>query len=189
MGGCGKGGGVQAPESFSWSDCKYAHLHGRSHVECDVLVSTPPLWELQGMELSLAQNLAAGASGRSLRQGTSFRSRAQSGQSGDGSESQAGMEGVGECRVESWNGAYLEAKSQSAVLREQQDWLAHNKEVLQDLQVCCVFGMYTAPLHSYCEMNDSTSDCMQEWTCKQTSGWVTGSNRWMGGWVGGWVDG
>ena len=99
------------------------------------------------MELSLAQNLAAGASGRSLRQGTSFRSRAQSGHSGDGSESQAGVDCVGECRVECWNGGYLEAKSQSAVLREQQDWLAHNKEVLQDLQVCHAFALFNASAH------------------------------------------
>ena len=85
--------------------------------------------------MSLAQNLAGGASGRSLRQGTSSRSRPQTAQSGDGSESQAGVEGMGECRVECWNGGYMEAKSQSAVLREQQDWLEHNKEVLHDLQV------------------------------------------------------
>lgn len=99
------------------------------------------------MDLSLVQIVAAGASGRSLRQGTSFRSRAQSGQSGDGSESQAGVEGMGECRVECWNGGYLEAKSQSAVLREQQDWLAHIKEVLQDLQVCHAFALFIAPAH------------------------------------------
>lgn len=92
------------------------------------------------MDLSLAQNLAAGAAGRSLRQGTSFHSRPQAGLSGDGdgTESQAGVDGMGECRVECWNGGYLEAKNQAAVLREQQDWLAHNKEVLHELQVRCI---------------------------------------------------
>lgn len=96
---------------------------------------------MQGVHLSLAQNLAAGGSGRNLRQGTSSHSRPQTRQpgdgDGDGSESQAGVECMGECRVECWTGGYLEAKSQAAMLREQQDWLAPNKEVLHDLQVSC----------------------------------------------------
>lgn len=77
-------------------------------------------WHMQGVDFSLTQSLAVGATGRSLKQGSSFRSRPQTGQSGDGSESQAGVEGMDEHRVDCWNGGYIEAKSQSADLREQQ---------------------------------------------------------------------
>ena len=89
--------------------------------------------------MSLAENLATGTAGRSLKQGTSFRSsfrsRPQTAASGDGSESQAGVEGMDLCRVDCWNGGYMEAKMDSADVREQQDWLVRNKEVLHELQV------------------------------------------------------
>ena len=93
------------------------------------------------MDTSLAQNLTAGTAGRSLKQGTSFRSSfrswPQTAASGDGSESQAGMEGMDACRVDCWNGGYMETKTESAAVREQQDWLVHNKKVLHQLQVSC----------------------------------------------------
>ena len=77
--------------------------------------------------------------GRTLRSGTSFRSsfrsRPQTCQSGDGNESQQGVDDVDMCRVDCWNGGYMEGKGQAAVLRDQQDWMAHNKEVVHGLQV------------------------------------------------------
>ena len=90
---------------------------------------------MQGVELDPKQSLAAGSHGRSLRQGSSFRSRPTTAQSGDGNESQQGVEDVDVCRVDYWNGGYLEAKGQSAVVREQQDWMAHNQQLLHNLQV------------------------------------------------------
>ena len=78
---------------------------------------------------------AAGSSCRSLRQGSSFRSRPQTAQSADGNESQQGVDDLQESRVECWNGGYLETKTQAAAAREQQDWLAHNKRLLHELQV------------------------------------------------------
>ncbi len=90
---------------------------------------------MQGADLDPKQSLAAGSHGRSLRQGSSFRSRPTTVQSGDGNESQQGVEDVDACRVDCWNGGYLEVKGQSAVVREQQDWMAHNKQLLHNLQV------------------------------------------------------
>ena len=39
------------------------------------------------------------------------------------------------CCVDCWNGGYLEGKAQAAALRDQQDWMAHNKEAVHGLQV------------------------------------------------------
>ena len=91
---------------------------------------------VQGVDLDPKQSLAAGSHGRSLRQGSSFRSRRTTAQSGDGNESQQGVEDVDVCRVDCWNGGYLEVKGQSAVVREQQDWMVHNQQLLHGLQVC-----------------------------------------------------
>lgn len=90
---------------------------------------------MQGVDLDPKQSLAAGSHGRSLRQGSSFRSRRTTAQSGDGNESQQGVEDVDVCRVDCWNGGYLEVKGQSAVVREQQDWMEHNQQLLHGLQV------------------------------------------------------
>ena len=76
-------------------------------------------------------------SGRSLRNGTSFRSfrsKAQSVQSGDDAQSQQDLEEYC-CRVDCWNGAYTESKAADVAARENQDWLAHNQELLHQLQV------------------------------------------------------
>ncbi len=89
----------------------------------------------QGVDLDPKQSLAAGSHGCSLRQGSSFRSRRTTAQSGDGNESQQGVKDVDVCRVDCWNGGYLEVKGQSAVVREQQDWMEHNQQLLHNLQV------------------------------------------------------
>ena len=110
-----------------------------------------------------------------MRQGTSLHSRAlaagQSGvDNGDGSESQAGVEGMGECRVECWNGGYLEAKTQAAASREQQDWLAHNREVLHELQVSWITlqsdqSTYFIVLGHFMTLCTHTPDCHANGTC------------------------
>lgn len=91
---------------------------------------------MQGVDLDAKQTMTAG---RNLRSGasfrSSFRSRPQTCQSGDGNESQQGVEDVDMCRVDCWNGGYMEGKGQAAALRDQQDWMAHNKEVVHGLQV------------------------------------------------------
>ena len=96
--------------------------------------------------------------GRTLRSGTSFRSsfrsRPQTCQSGDGNESQQGVDDVDVCRVDCWNGGYMEAKGQAAVLRDQQDWMAHNKDVVHGLQVRSAAFAYSplidCPIYCLC---------------------------------------
>ncbi|DBA67916.1 TPA: hypothetical protein ACH3X2_014119 [Trebouxia sp. C0005] len=94
--------------------------------------------DVQGVALDPKQSLAAGSNGRSLRQGSSFRSsfrsRPTTAQSGDGSESLQGVEDLDVCRVDCWNGGYLETKGDSAASRQQQDWMTHNKQLLHNLQ-------------------------------------------------------
>ena len=64
-------------------------------------------------------------------------------QSGDDAQSQQDLEeGEYGCRVDCWNGAYVESKAADSAVREGQDWLAHNQELLHQLQVClnrCLF--------------------------------------------------
>ena len=79
--------------------------------------------------------VAAGSTGRSLKQGGSFRSRTQSAASSHDSDSQQGMDQLTECRVDCWNGEYVEARQQAEASGQQQDWMAHNKEVLHEQQV------------------------------------------------------
>ena len=56
--------------------------------------------------------------------------------SGDDAQSQQDLEeGEGEFRVDCWNGGFMQTKAQAAAVREQQDWLAHNRQLLQQLQV------------------------------------------------------
>lgn len=96
-------------------------------------------WGLQGVE----EPPLAVPSSRSLKNGTSFRSfrsKAQSVQSGDDAQSQQDLEeGEFSCRVDCWNGAYQETRAADAAVREGQDWIAHNQELLHQLQVwrCC----------------------------------------------------
>ncbi len=113
--------------------------------------SPPELKLMQGADMDAAQMLsarAAGSTGRSLRQGTSFRSsfrsRPLTAQTGDDDDSQQGVEDEDVCRVDCWNGGYLEAKGQAEKLREQQDWLTHNKEVLHGLQVGCLLQLWSS---------------------------------------------
>lgn len=91
---------------------------------------------LQGVE----EPPLAVPSGRSPRNGTSFRSfrsKAQSVQSVDDAQSQQHLEeGEYDCQVDCWNGAYVESKAADSAFREGQDWLAHNQELLHQLQVC-----------------------------------------------------
>jgi len=110
---------------------------------------------MQGVDLDTKQSLAAGSNGRSLRQGSSFRSRPTTAQSGDGNESQQGVEDVDVCRVDCWNGGYLEAKGQSAAVREQQDWMAHNQQLLHSLQV----SLLAASSGTTC-VNDPAAVCL-----------------------------
>ena len=91
---------------------------------------------LQGVD---TEPVLAVPSSRSFKQGASFRSsrsRALSAASGDDAQSQQDLEeGEGECRVDCWNGGFMATKAQAAAVREQQDWLAHNRQLLQQLQV------------------------------------------------------
>ena len=68
-------------------------------------------------------------------QGAALNRVAASAASSHDSDPQQGMDQLTECRVDCWNGEYVEARQQTEASGQQQDWMAHNKEVLHELQV------------------------------------------------------